>query len=195
MSSEIDFKKLWQEQASPEVPSEQEIYKKADQLKKATRNKFITGIIMLLTTMTFILYVWISWDMQMMTTKIGIALVILAILLGVAAFSKIIYVITEKDTDQSNSQYLERLMKLKKEQERLHTTILSIYFALLSTGIFLYMIEPASYMSFAGKLIAYGLTGGWIVFSWFYVRRRTIKKQTAKLNEAIENLEKLKSQL
>jgi hypothetical protein len=57
------------------------------------------------------------------------------------------------------------------------------------------MIEPASAMSFSGKLIAYGLTGGWFLFSWFYLRRVSIKKQRSKLNEAIENLEKLKSQL
>jgi hypothetical protein len=194
MSSDIDFKKLWQEQPA-EIPSADAIYKKADQLKRSTRNKFIRGIIMLVCTMSFIIYVGISWDMKMVTTKVGIVIVLVAIALGIVAFSRVLYVVTEKNTDQSNSQYLEHLMKLKKEQERLHTIILSVYFALLAMGMFFYMLEPASVMNFTGKIIAYGLTGGWFVFSWFYLRRVSIKKQRSKLNEAIENLEKLKSQL
>ncbi|MDQ3110305.1 MAG: hypothetical protein M3R17_10450 [Bacteroidota bacterium] len=194
MSSEIDFKKLWQEQ-SPEIPSADAVYKKADQLKKSVRNKSILGVITLLGTMVFILYIWFNFDMQMITTKSGISLVILAILLGVVSFSRTIFSITEKNTDYNNSQYLAQLLKLKKEQEHLQTTIMTIYFIVLSAGIFLYMIEPSSRMSLTGQLIAYGLTTAWIAFNWFYVRRVAIKKQQAKINEVIGNLEKLKSQL
>ena len=50
-----------------------------------------------------------------------------------------------------------------------------------------------------GKLyyfvLDYGLTLSWIAFAWFYLRPRSIRKESKKLNTIIEHLERIAKQV
>jgi len=95
----------------------------------------------------------------------------------------------------NSNEYLKQLLKLKAKQLFLQSTMLNIYFILLSTGICMYMYEYTSRMTFLWAVISYGLTLLWIAVNWFYFRPRTIKKQQTKINELISKFEKLSQQL
>lgn len=77
----------------------------------------------------------------------------------------------------------------------MHTTMLNLYFVLLSTGIGLYMFEYASRMTMFWGLFTYAITAVWILFNWLYLRPRQIKKQQTKLDEIISKFESINKQL
>jgi hypothetical protein len=96
---------------------------------------------------------------------------------------------------ESNQEYLKTLLAIKEKQQFIQTTMLNLYFILLSTGIALYMYEYTSRMTTFWAVFTYGITGLWILWNGFYLRPRQIKKQQAKLNEIIRKFENIQSQL
>ncbi|HNF48990.1 MAG TPA: hypothetical protein PLF48_06390, partial [Chitinophagales bacterium] len=90
---------------------------------------------------------------------------------------------------------LDNLLALKRKQQQLQTTILNLYFILLSSGILLYMIEPSLRMTVFWRIMSYALSIIWFLFCWFYLRPRQTKKQQSKLDELIKKYELLQSQL
>ena len=84
---------------------------------------------------------------------------------------------------------------IKAKQQYMQTTMLNLYFVLLSTGIGLYMYEYTQLMTAFWGIFVYGITSIWILFNWFYLRPKQIKKQQSKLDEIIGKFEMLNEQL
>jgi hypothetical protein len=192
--TETNFKELWQAQnTTPNIDSK-EIVSKAKQLQKRTRIKLLLSNLLLFITMLFITGIILYYKPQMITTKIGAILVIIAIIMQIVTSTKLITLLKESDTQTSNAEYLKQLLLIKKKQAVMQSTIMTIYFILLGLGIALYMFEYAMRMTLLGGLLAYGITGIWIAFNWFYLRPKIIIKQQQKLNESITDLESVKEQ-
>ncbi len=194
MSNNIDFKALWgrEETALPDVS---EIFAKANQLSRKTRNKIWRGNILLTLTGLFMVFVWWYYQPQMITTKIGLILVMVAIVMFLTATGQIVPLLAKTDVETDSQQFLANMIRIKQKHEFLSNTMLTVYFILLSAGIALYMIEYAGRGSLTFQLTAYGLTFAWIAFNWFYIRPRTIKKQQKAINEIIAKLQAVNSQL
>jgi hypothetical protein len=192
--TETNFKDLWQAQNTTANIDSKEIVFKAKELQKKTRVKLLLGNLLLFVTMLFIIGIVLYFKPQMLTTKIGTILVITAIIIQIAASTKLITLIKESDTQTSNANYLKQLLLIKKKQAVMQSTIMAAYFILLSAGIALYMLEYVLRMSFTEGLLVYGITGIWIAINWFYFRPKIVKKQQHKLNEAIANLESINEQ-
>ncbi len=193
MNTRIDIRELWSNK-SVSAPAEEEIRAKAEKLTKSIRNKTLLGLGALLITIIFILYVWFSTDFQMLSTRIGITVIIFGIGLGVVHFIKTVFLLIE-NTAVDNSTYIKYMMKLKKQQDFMQTKLMNSYFASLSVGLLLYMYEPTVRMTLVAKLITYTVTFAWIGFNWFYLRPKIVKKQRAKMNAAIESLQGISTDL
>ncbi|MFL9481956.1 hypothetical protein ACI6Q2_04205 [Chitinophagaceae bacterium LWZ2-11] len=190
MSDNIDFKALWQKQPMLPTPDMEVFIKQAGKFKIKTRNKFLFSGILLLATIFALIAIACYYKPKMITTKVGIILAILAIVMYIISLGKILQILFKANIEESSKAYLEQMIAVRKEQTHLQTTILGAYFILLSTGVLLYIYEYVLLMSTTGKILAYGLTLAWFAFNWFYVRPKTIQKQQAKTNELISNLEK-----
>ncbi|PZF71635.1 hypothetical protein [Taibaiella soli] len=189
-----NLKDLWQQQSAPK-PDIEALHHTAGKFKKTATIKMLLCIIALIFTAAFIIGVWIRFQPQLITTKIGLVLILLAILLFVVASTQSIGMFRAVNMAETNTEYIDHWMAVKQQQKKMQTLILSLYFILLSAGLALYMYEYAVKMSFSGALLAYGLTGAWILFNWFYVRPRHIKKQNSKLDEIIDGYRKVMEQL
>ena len=143
----------------------------------------------------FIIFIWNYYQPQFVTTKIGIVLAVLAMLIFVVSNNNLVGIYTSIDNTKSNTEYLQKLSAIKTKQKFMQTSILSLYFIMLSLGISLYMYEYTIRMTIAWGLFTYAITFAWIGFNWFYLRPKTIKKQESKLNELIEKFESLNEQL
>jgi prepilin signal peptidase PulO-like enzyme (type II secretory pathway) len=194
MSVDIDFKALWNRQDSS-VPDMAEILEKAGQLNRKTRNNIWRQYILLSLTIIFLIWVWWYYQPTMVTTKIGIMLVIIAIVSYLTIAGQLLPLLFKVNLETDSRQYLNRLIQIKQKQEFLNKTILNAYFILLSSGIFLYMIEYVGRGSIVFQLTAYGITSLWIAFNWFYIRPKTINKQQKAINDVIGKLELLNGQL
>lgn len=193
-TNNINFNELWGGQKA-EQPTTKDLLFKLNSFKKKNRNKIIISNVILILTSLFILFVWYYYQPQLVTTKIGIVLIILAMLVFVISLNQSLGLFKKTNELESNQQYLKALLIIKEKQQFMQTTILNLYFVLLSTGITLYMYEYTYYMTLFWAFFAYGITALWILFNWFYLRPKQIKKQRTKLNEIISKFENIQSQL
>lgn len=194
MSTNIDLKELWSRKSTT-APDENEIRLKAEKLKKGIRNKSILAVFTLLLTIVFILLVWFNTDLQMISTRLGVIILIIGIALGVVYFTKTVFLLSEKTMVSDTNTYIQLMLKVKQQQEFMQTKIMNNYFALLSIGFLLYMYEPAIHMTLVAKVITYAVTFGWIGFNWFYLRPRIVEKQRAKMNAIIDSLQNISKNL
>lgn len=194
MDTNIDFKNIWKQQTSNK-PNLEELLGKLKKFRNQNLRKLILANVALVTTSILIAFIWYIYQPQMITTKIGIVLVILAMVIFLLAYNKMFMIFYKIDQTQTNSEYLQSLYVVKSKQKWIETTILNLYFMMLFLGICLYMYEYTSRMSFGFGILTYAITWAWIAFNWFYLRPRTIKKQQRKLNELINKFEEINNQL
>lgn len=190
----IDFKDLWKKQTINQ-PDIQDLQEKVSKFKiAALRSLWITNIL-LFATSAFIIFIWIYYQPQFISTKIGIVLTILAMVIYVFAYNKLTKEYKNIDATGTNHEYLQKLISIKKKQQFLQTKMMRFYFLFLTIGICLYMYEYASRMSVLGASLTYGITLLWMLFNWFYIRPKQIKKQQDKINILIEKFEEVDNQL
>lgn len=194
MDTNINFKNIWKQQTSNK-PNLEELLGKLKKFRNQNLRKLIVANIGLIVTSLLIIYIWYRFQPQMITTKIGIVLVILAMVMFLFAYNRMFMVFYKIDQTQSNNEYLQSLYVVKSKQKLMHTTILNLYFIMLSLGICFYMYEYTSRMTLGSGILAYAVTLAWIAFNWFYLRPKTIKKQQGKLDELINKFEEINNQL
>lgn len=190
----INFKDLWKKQTINQ-PDMQDLLTRVSKFKKAAlRSLWISNILLGLTS-AFIIFIWIYYQPQFISTKIGIVLVILAMVIYLFVYNKLLSSYKNIDATQTNQEYLQKLIAIKKKQQFLQTKMMSFYFVMLTVGICLYMYEYASRMSVLGAGLTYGITLLWMLFNWFFIRPKQIKKQQDKINSLIEKFEEVNNQL
>ncbi|MCX6146575.1 MAG: hypothetical protein NTW25_04900 [Candidatus Kapabacteria bacterium] len=193
-SNNINFNELWSGQKI-EQPDIKDLLLKIDKFKKYNRNKIIFTNVLLFSTSVFILLIWYYFQPQYATSKIGIIMMILAMTIIINSSSKSLNLFKIKFESVSNEEYLKHLLAIKEKQQFMYTTLMNLYFILLSTGISLYMYEYTSRMSTKMAVLTYVITWIWILLNWFYTRPKQIKKQLAKVNELIIKFESIQKQL
>ncbi|CAM4146606.1 hypothetical protein FLSI110296_16035 [Flavobacterium sinopsychrotolerans] len=194
MNPNINFNELWAKQKTGE-PDIEDLLSKMNTFKKSNLKKLIITNLLLITTSLFIILIWVYFQPQMITTKIGIIVTILAMAIFVIGYNQSFVLFRKQTNALSTTEYLKDLLAIKAQQEFMQTTMLNLYFILLSAGIGLYMFEYTVRMTAFWGIVAYGITSIWILFNWFYLRPKQIKKQQSKLDEMIGKFEELHEQL
>jgi len=193
-NNNIDFKDLWKKQTISQ-PDIEDLLTRLKQFKKTSlRILWITNIV-LFATCVFIVFIWYYYQPQFISTKIGIVLTIVAMVTYLVVYNRLLSTFKNIDEAQTNQQYLQKLIFIKRKQQFLQSRILSLYFVLLGVGISLYMYEYASRMSLFYGVLTYVVLFLWIGFTWFYLRPKEIKKHEIKINNLIEKFEEVNKQL
>ncbi len=194
MKNKEDIKELWDQQKT-DLPDSNELIEKAGKFRRKNLTRLILTNAALIFTSVFIGFIWFYFQPKMITTKIGITLCILAMVMYLVVYNRIIPLLQKSFLTDSSSDYLHKLLKLKEKQRFLQSTILNIYFIVLSTGLFLYMIEYTSRMNIFWKISSYVIVMIWFGITWFYLRPKRIKKEEKAINEIITKFESYSRQL
>ena len=193
MKREIDLKKLWSAQGAPE-PDRGDLLLRIKKIRNRGLRSILWANVCLIATSAFIVGVWITFKPEFLSTKLGIIVVILAMLMFLFFQNKSIRFYRDADTAQSNGEYLDALLRIKLRQRFVQHTVLSAYFALLSVGLWLYLYEYTSRMKPLWAIVAYGITTLWMAFNWFYIRPKQIRKSEAKIDDVINGLQNIMKQ-
>jgi len=193
-NNNLDLLSIWKQQKVGQ-PNIEELTNKLNQFKKSGLQKLIITNVILVITIGLIIFIWNHYQPQFITSKIGIVLTILSMVIFVFFNTKLFSVFNKIDYTKSNNEYLMDLILLKTKQKYIQTKILGFYFIVLSLGICLYMYEYTSRMTTLGSILSYSVTLIWIGLNWFYFRPKTIKKQHIKLDELIGEFENMEKQL
>jgi hypothetical protein len=133
---------------------------------------------------------------HLVTTRIGVALINIAIFVYLAASGDMIYLwIRPSRQDQTVSDHLQELLKLKQRQQWLFGRFFTIYYSLLTVGLFFFCLEFTLRVQVVYAVVTYVLLACWALVFWFYLRPRLIKKHTDKVDLSIAELERLTGQL
>jgi len=188
MTDNINFKALWQQQPVAD-PDMKDLMSRLHQFKRSNIRRLIMANIILVATSLFIGFVWYYYQPQLITTKMGIVIIILAMVIFLFVYNKMFTLFNKIDDTSDNTRYLQNLIVIKGKQRFLQRTVMNIYFSMLMAGICLYMYEYTSRMTMTAGIVAYTVTFAWIALNWFYLRPKTIRKQQAKLDDLISKFE------
>ncbi|WP_126974394.1 hypothetical protein [Gynurincola endophyticus] len=189
----INFKELWNKQVTP-APDQQDLFNKISKEQKSRLKKVIVMNVTMLFTATFIILIWIYFQPRFVTTKIGIFFILFAILMMILFTNKTVPLYKQLKPDESNAQYLEVFKRIKSREAFIQTTVLRLYFVILSVGLLLYMYEYASRMQLHWAVIYYVVFLAFVAFNWFYLRPKMIKKNTKKIDSIIEKITTIKEE-
>lgn len=194
MSANIDFKNLWKQQEA-EQPELSDLMLLLRSYKNKGLKRLVLTNVLLVMTMVGLVLIWYYFQPQLITTKIGLITTILAMPIFVLAYNTLFKYYKSASEFESNSAYLKNLITIKRKQKFMQTTMLQLYFILLSLGVCLYLYEYVKLMPTVVGLLVYALTLAWLAFNWFYLRPKTIKKQEKKLDILIKKFEMINRQL
>lgn len=190
----IDFKNIWQQQ-NGDQPDLKALRSKIISFKKSNLRKLLLCNILLVVASIFIVFIWYYYQPQFITTKIGIVITILAMIIFILSYNDLYSYYKKIDSSQSSNDYLENLILIKTKQKTLQTKTITVYFILLSLGICLYLYEYTRMMSMFWGIFAYTITLAWIALNWFFIKPKTVKKQNIKIDSLIEKVTLMKEQL
>lgn len=193
MENKVDLKSLWSSQPVPRA-DQAAIFKKIDKYKRSGLVKTLFLNACLALTIVAVILIWIYFQPRFLTTKLGIILVVLAMIMVMVFNAKIIPLYKRGDDSRSNLDYLNIMLKIKTRTHFIQTRIMSIYFLILSAGMALYLYEYTVRMKPLWAITAYSIVFIWIGFNWFVLRPRIIKKNTAKMEALVAELKALKEQ-
>ena len=191
MENNMNLKELWNKQAVPQADASG-IVEKIKNHKAAGMRKIILLNVLLSATIIFVMLIWVYFKPQLLTTKIGIILTILPMFIALVFQNRMIPLYKKQDESQSNADYLNNLLEIKSKERFIQTTIMNVYFSLLSAGFLLYLYEYTALMPFYWGIFAYSIVVLWIGFNWFVLRPKVIKKNREKLDGLIRQLEILR---
>jgi hypothetical protein len=195
MNNFEDIQSLWNQQPTGSVPSLEEISRLAKKNKSRMVRTNAIGIATLGFTLVFIASFLFWAEFRFYTTKLGIVVMMVAIIGSIVMNSQQLrLILNTADDTKDNAAYLAQLLLYRKKQRFFQTRWMGIYFILLSVGLILYLYEFYARDKTIG-LVAFGSTAIWIGFAWFYIRPRAIRKQEKRLNEFISQIEGVSKQL
>jgi hypothetical protein len=195
MSTEMDFKALWNKQSVDATPDIKELVMKAEKVRRAAARKLIIMNLLLLGTAAFISYVNFHIDNEWHTTKIGIMLMIVGMLSYLVVYNRMIPLIFKTNPNDSSQEYLTQLITIKRQHAFLDTVMVNVYFTFLSVGIALYMIQFVMRMTTIGGITFYVIIGGWIALAWFYLKPIEARRRQKRIGDMIARLEAVNGQL
>lgn len=194
MSTNIDFKALWQQQHVDVKPDIKEVIKKARQLKKKARNKLLwTNGLLIAVTIYYI--VFLCWSNHEITTLIGGTLVIIGFVGYLVISNGLLADLFKSHAEVDSFAYLKELLAINRKQEFVQTKVLKWYIITLSIGVTLFMMGPAIKMGVIWGSVAYICLFAWMAFAYFYLIPRKVKKQRVEWGTIIEKLQTINDQL
>jgi Flp pilus assembly protein TadB len=193
MKEENDFNELWSKQTSSPPPID-ELLSELTKMNSKERIKLILINFLMIATIAFIIFILLYFKPDLITTKIGIVVTILSILIYQFAYNRLFRYLKPINENQKNSDFLAALIERKEKQKFLQTKMLQFYFLSFSVGLCLYLYEYVVLMPFPWSIFAYVVTLIWIGFNWFYLRPRIIQKEQTKIDAMIQQFEKVNQQ-
>lgn len=193
-----DLKKIWQQPVSPPDTAgwEQLRQTNATHSQKLARTQLVSGLALALTAVflaTFNELTGIRFTQQ--TTYVGLYLMA-CITGGQAVVNLYMYWrLRQIDLAAPVAEHLadwERYYAFRKQLVRVNGPV---YFLLLNGAFGLYFIEILGQMSLSSRIISLVVYTCWMLYAYFVLGKRTLRREEGRLNEIIGGLRRYQNQL
>jgi hypothetical protein len=190
------WKEIWQRPVKP-VLSLGEILKNAKTNKNALLKSRLIGAVTLFVTSILIGYAALSkmFDFESELTYWGMGVAaIVPLLQGIflLLLYKKLHALHITDTPSAHLKQWEEYYEFNKRVTKINGPL---YFVLLNIGMGMYSLELLSRMSLSMKCWVIGVYVAWMLFAYFYLGKKTIKKESDRMAEIINSLKIVEGQL
>ena len=192
------LKKIWQEEPGKarQISTPAELSSTSQRNRKWLKNTQLIGAIGQIFTGAFITWMifYGNFGFKFWYTYLSMGLVVLLSLMQAAFMFYSYGKVNAIDESLSPAEHLrqwEEYYAIRKKQLNFQGPIFSI---LLSIALGIYYIEILSGRPFWPSLIIIILTIAWILFAYFYLGRKSIKKETGRLQSIIDELKQVEKQ-
>ena len=190
MMNDIDIKSLWGGQQVP-AANLSAIRKKIRNFRLHRIGEAYAVIVLMISAIALGATIWICWTPLLAVTKVGIVLVSVGLILPVLSYGRLLHLYYGLKADSANIDYMDSLLKIKKQEHRQQHVVLDLYFSFLSLGLALYSYEYTFSHSFYRGVIAYSALLLWISLNWFVFRPYIVKKRNRRFSDFVRCIEKL----
>ena len=189
-----NLKAIWDQQDQQVIPDVSHIIDKAKKQKNSIRNKIIIQVLALSIAMIVMLGVLYMINFKMAITIIGMAIMLITIFV----FSAIrIYQVQELNTInlmESPKIVLQQLNTYCTFDKKVKTKGMLLYFIFLNIGMGFYFIEVLQPMSLTFKIVSLVVYIAWMLFAYFVMGKKQLKKDEDRMNFLIKSIENLQNE-
>lgn len=188
------LKSIWQDQVALPKVSHEDVLKKVRKTRNGLASRLLIEMIGMGIAAAGLIYFWIESPFKMWTTHLAMIIFIICCIYYIIALIGNYRRINHNNLVDKPEDYIKYLTKYKHDRYIFNTRKYSIFSIFFTAGFILYFIEIAFITSFWVTVIGIILTFLWIGFCYFVLMRIYIKREEAKLEEMIQNLERLHKQ-
>lgn len=188
------LKEIWHEQIALPKVSHQDVLRKVRKAGTGLAIKLLIEMLGMSIASVVLIYVWIKSPFTMWTTHLAMIIFISCCLYYILAmihnYRRINY---DKLVDKPD-YYISYLKKYKQDRYVFNTRNYKVYSIFFTLGFILYFIEISFLIPLWATILGVILTFLWIALCYFVLMRTYIKREEAKLEEMIQNLERILKQ-
>lgn len=188
------LKSIWHNQVALPKVSHEDVLKKVRKTQNGLATRLLIEMIGMSGAIAVLAFVWIGSPFRMWTTHLAMVIFFTCCLYYIIALIGNYRRISDNNLLDKPEDYILHLKKYKHDRYVFNTRKYSIYSLFFTAGFILYFIEIAFLASVWVTITGIVFTFLWIAFCYFILMRIYIKKEESKLEEMIQNLERLHKQ-
>lgn len=190
-----ELENLWK-QSKTEVPTEKINISKLLNNRTKMKNSNIKGAVLLIITGNLILVLMFFLDLKIKTALVTSAMVIMS---AICFIQTAIMLFTAReigkiDETQTPTSHLKQWQNFRVFQKKQQQWNMPVYYVLLSAALGIYMYELLKTVDLWKMMLAFAVTYAWILFAYFYLGKKKIRKDEERLDGIISELKKLEQQ-
>jgi membrane protein YdbS with pleckstrin-like domain len=189
------LKNIWCNQVVLPKVSHDDVLKKVGETKKAYANKLLLEVLTMGIAIALLIILWLFLPARMWTTHAATIIMIVSCLYylvyQIRDFTKIN---STNSLIEKPEEYISYLKNYKQSRYNLNTKKYKVYALSLGIAFMLYFVEIAFTASVVITIIGAVATAAWFAFCYFVLMRNYIRKEESKIQNMIENLERLQKQ-
>lgn len=188
------LKSIWHDQVALPKVSHEDVLKKVRKTRNGLASKLLIEMIGMIIAASVLLYVWIESQFSMWTTHLAMVIFMSCCIYYIVAMIQNYRRINYNKLLDNPEDYINYLKNYKHDRYIFNTRKYKIYSIFFTIGFVLYFIEISFITPLWITVLGIVLTFLWIALWYFVLMRIYIHREEDKLEEMIENLERLHKQ-
>ena len=190
-----ELESLWK-QSETKVPQQNNNISKIKNNRMKLKKTYTFGALLLVLTGMFILTLMAFLDERLQTNLVMASMILISLVCFLQAGLMMFTArkITRIDESQTPALHLKQWLQFREFQKKQRHWNMPVYYVILSIAVGVYMYELLKATEAWKMALAFGITYLWMFFAYFYLGKKEVKKQDAKLEGIISELRDLETQ-
>ncbi len=188
------LKTIWHNQVALPKVSHRDVLKKVTRLKNGLAQRLLLEMTGMVLATAVLLWVWSGSPFTLWTTHLAMLVFLACCIYYIIAIIKNYQHITYDQLLDKPEEYIQYLKKYKQDRFIFNTRSYRIYSLFFTVGFILCFIEIAVLAPLWITITGAVFTTLWIALCYFVLMRIYIRREEAKLEDLIRNLERLQKQ-